>query len=196
MDRKVDGPMSFIATWRAVWLLSLLCSACIAGFEIRSCAIHYKSTFDTQKSGYNTQEAVKLLTAMSADDRDIYAQTQLSLDLVFPLTYGCFFVGLIGLFWPYNIARLIVYFPIAMSLADILENILVAYFAQNFGKTSLSDSLIWIASTATVMKWNLLAFTLWFPIGCGAIVFLCRKIRMWLRPADSAKPSATLDAPE
>jgi hypothetical protein len=107
--------------------------------------------------GYTPAEAQQLLAALGAPGRHLYATTQLTLDVIFPLVYGLFFAVLMVRLYPLEQAG-ILFTPLLMVVADLAENVLTAILAWNY--TGPLSVLAWFAAGCTVAKWIALVITL------------------------------------
>jgi hypothetical protein len=80
---------------------------------------------------YSPEHVTALLRRLGAEGRYLYAWSELTLDVLFPFTYGLLFSLLIAQLFP-QWGRLILLLPLTAALFDILENISIAYMAFTF----------------------------------------------------------------
>jgi hypothetical protein len=86
-----------------------------------------------------------------------YAITEVTLDLIFPISYGLFLAIFIVQVFPEDLAKYLVFVPLLASLCDLIENISLAWMAWNF-KTSekIPGLLAELTFVFTKMKFVLL----------------------------------------
>ena len=147
--RQLDG----IATWPIFALLVVLFVLCSLGFQWRSkvmreIAGHEVKLFDIRDS-YTPDEARELLKTIDERGRQIYAITQLTLDLVFPFIYGGLFV--ITLYKLYGNPGYLLLVPLIAVVGDLLENLMTAYLALSY-KEGVASPVAQVASTFTTVK--------------------------------------------
>ena len=120
-------------TWKGIAILVVLSLGCFYGFGAR---LERLSAY----SGGKSFEQIKILDArywytpaqartffenLGPAGRNIYAISELTLDLVFLATYGLLFAVLIRNLYPPKLAWLVV-LPFAASTFDLLENVTLA----------------------------------------------------------------------
>jgi hypothetical protein len=147
---RVYGRMTFLTTWPAVGLLFVAFLVCQFGFNLRAEALGLgKEVLDTQR-WYTPADARRLLEDLGPDGRTLYARTEVTLDLEFPVVYGSLFVALIGNLFPPPAARRVAFVPVLGGFADWVENGLAAYLAWTFD--GREDPLARVAAVATAVK--------------------------------------------
>lgn len=122
----------------------------LAGFEYRGRLFgkHVK-TLDAHRLEVYTPADVKAFFEELGDrNRKIYAWTQVTFDIAFPLVYGVLFALLIVCFYPEEWARWLVMIPCVGVVADVLENITSAVLAWSY--TGDESSLSWAATVFTL----------------------------------------------
>ena len=158
-------------------LLTVLVVVLTAGFKWRNTEMqHYAgeqhvAPLDGQWCGYTPTDVDDLFAKLGADGRKFYAKSEVSLDLVFPFTYGAL---LIMLAWRLSRPpwRSIVVVLAALTVAaDLTENGLISYLA--FTYSDQVQPLAEVANLATLTKWYLLAAAV-VGLGVGALVKLCK----------------------
>jgi hypothetical protein len=156
---NVYGKLSFIATRPVIGLMVVLGLLAMGQFSVRDHALGPGAdTLDGKYQGYTPEQAHEWLCRMGESGRDLYARTQLTLDIAFPIVYGCLWAGLLARWWPCAWARRLVWAPFLTVLADYAENIQAAYLAWTFNPDVVSPVGRW-ASVATVVKWRLVFLT-------------------------------------
>ena len=131
---------------------------CVAGLAWRQSRLAGLDLLDG-RGWYTPEEAAALFDALDrldASARAVYAATALTIDMVFPASYGLLLAVLLFRLFPGG-ARLYV-LPLAVALADALENITVAVLALSHDGTP--SPLAWPGAVFTLVKWVLLLATL------------------------------------
>ena len=99
---------------------------------------------------YSMDEVQAKLDIYGADGRRLYAWASVTLDLLFPISYSCFFVGMIIRLAESNILRWLVVVPMMLASVDLLENIQFCIMLNQF--PDLSESQVNLASLTTIIK--------------------------------------------
>ena len=107
---------------------------------------------------YTPADAHQFFQAIGARGRRLYAVTQITLDVLFPLAYGTLLATLIVSLCDEPYARLLVLAPLLTAAADLLENITTAYLAFRFNDQV--SSLASAAASFTAAKWSLFSLSL------------------------------------
>ena len=145
-------------TWPVAALLFILFLACAEGFELRRKALGFENTALDRRRWYTPVEARDFLKNIGERGRKIYAATELTLDLLFPIVYGALFSILLIHVYPRESGKNLLLVPVLAVLADIGENFTAAYLALQFdGQVS---SVARLAAVFTLVKSVLLAITL------------------------------------
>jgi hypothetical protein len=156
------------ATWpRALLLFALFC-LCVGVFELRSRALGYAhKVLDGRWRGYSPEDVRKFFEAIGEDGRRLYARTERTLDVAFPIIYGSLFVTLLILLYERHGAKYLVLVPILQVLMDFGENFTLSSLARRFdGKAQPRAKL---AVVFTRIKFLLLAISA-LLIGVGLII--------------------------
>lgn len=162
------------ATWTVFILLLVLGGLCWLGFKWRDKALSERAggekitTFDGRYA-YTPQEAHDLLEMMGKRGRRLYAFTQVTLDLIYPLVYSSLF--LIMIFRLYGDPGYLLLVPVIAFVADLLENFTNIYLALSHRQGSV-PSLARFSSLCTWVKWS--------GVTISAILILVG-IAVWLR---------------
>lgn len=145
-------------TWPVVALLFILFVACAQGFELRRKALGFENATLDSRRWYTPVEARDFLKNIGERGRKIYAATELTLDLLFPIVYGALFSILLIHVYARETGKNLLLVPVLTALADIGENLTAAYLTLQFdGQVS---SLARVAAVFTLVKSVLLAITL------------------------------------
>ncbi len=131
---------------------------CAAGLAWRQARLAGLDLLDG-RGWYTPEEAAALFDALDqldASARAVYATTALTIDMVFPACYGLLLAVL--LFRLFRGGPRLFVLPLAVALADALENITIAALALSHDGTP--SRLAWPAAVFTLVKWVLLVATL------------------------------------
>ena len=162
------------ATWRIVLAALVGVAGCLAGLAWRQARLAGLDLLDG-RGWYTPAEAAALFDALDRLDdgaRVVYATTALTIDMIFPLSYGLLFAVL--LFRVFRGGAPLYLLPVAVALADALENITVAALALTHD--GAPSALAWLAATFTVVKAGLSVATL-AVTGVGGMRWMWVRIR-------------------
>jgi hypothetical protein len=151
MEERVYGRFSFIATWPVAALLFVAALVCNFGFQIRAEKLGPENKIPDARLWYTPPEIRDLFERMGEGGRNIYALTQVTLDLIFPAAYGGLFAAFIARVYRPATARVLAALPLLAVTADLTENALLAYYAWNFDGKAW-PLLISVATMATALK--------------------------------------------
>jgi hypothetical protein len=115
--------------WTAAALM-LLFVLCGQAFETRKTTLGFPSL--DSRFTYSAADAQSLMNDLGPAGRRHYATSELTLDLLFPLTYGFLFALLLAHLYPPPAARYLVLVPLADAVFDLLENVSIATLALTF----------------------------------------------------------------
>jgi hypothetical protein len=203
------------ATWPRLFALALAVLAASAMFELRSAALrpapvpdkpegrtngteHWTTGPDGRRSGYTADELHEYFKGLGPDGRALYAGTQKTLDVFFPLVYGSLFLGVLARAVPGRSRwRWWAWAPVCMVLADLGENALLAHLAEHFPAEPTpgwAETAV-IAAKFTGVKWALYDFILYF---LGPVALLWRgfdcfpRVAAWWRTRrpDTSAPAS------
>jgi|SRR5947209_13254391 len=166
-------------TWARIGLLWAGCVGCVVAFDLRQHVTRLEAGRDPgpvpdSRFFYTAAEATAYLDAIGPRGRELFADTQLTLDLLFPALYGGLFVSLVARLCPLRVARCAVWLPVAAVACDLGENVLLAAAARRFdGRVS---DLAAVAAYCTAAKWVLLGLT-----GLAIVVGGLSSAVAWLR---------------
>lgn len=121
---------------------------------------------DTQL-GYSPERAFELLQVLdSAGKLGLYAVTQATLDLLYPLVYGLLLHQVLHRL---SGSRRVALLPVAAAVADLVENATIIVLAVAYPTTL--RSVAWFAAGATVAKLVLLGASLLVVAGYGVVAW-------------------------
>ena len=128
---------------------------CMLGFQYLTARLGGPMLDELQ--GYDREALTDHLLLYGAAGRSLHQIFTLTLDMVFPLVYGAFFGGLLGLAArPFaSVARLAPAAVLPVMLVDWTENLQLAALLGGF--PDLSDAQIAAASFTTQVKFGLIA---------------------------------------
>ena len=173
---RIRSGLQRLATRRVVIPTVLVALPCVAGFQWRDTRLGGLELLDTRQ-WYTPEQAAALFGALDRLDsraRVVYAWTEVSIDLIFPVAYGLLFALL--LLRVFDRGRPFYLLPIAGAVADVLENLSVALLASTYDGATTSWTRV--AAVFTLLKSGLLLATSVAAVG-GAI----RWLWVVLRPA-------------
>jgi hypothetical protein len=121
---------------------------------------------DGDLGGYDGAEARDFLAGLGERGRRLYATTEVTLDLAFPLVYVTLLAVLIVRVYAERTAKYLVLLPALGGVADVLENCILAYLAWSFD--GQASGWARVASAFTLLKSYALIATL-VAIAVGAV---------------------------
>lgn len=124
--------------------------ACIVGFIWRRGQLKLEPP--DAKSRYSPDELYAFLEGIGENGRRLYAWTQVTLDVIYPVVYCLLFAVLLVVLWRWEKLRCLVLLPLLTGVFDLLENFTTAYLAATFsaGRNEVLGGLSPILSTG---KW-------------------------------------------
>ncbi|WP_169975779.1 hypothetical protein [Tautonia rosea] len=137
-------------TWPNVALLLVAFLACLKGFDWRQKWLGPSSDLPDARLGYTPDELRAVFDAWGQGRCQLYAITQVTLDAAFPLVYGLLFALCVARLFTGDRGRWLVVVPLLAMLADLVENVILAFLAWSARETI--PPLAWIASAATLTK--------------------------------------------
>jgi hypothetical protein len=177
MAGRVYGRLSFVKTWPAVALLFVAFGLCQVGFGLRA---RYLGPCNEVPDGlwpnYTDEELHCRLAKFGPAGRNVYAVTECTLDVAFPLVCTALFAALLARVYSRKTARRLVFVPLLAMVADLCENACLAYLAWSFEDGHVAWSC-W-AAACTAVKYLLYMLSLAL-VGVGAVLTLvrCRRHR-------------------
>ena len=142
---QVYGRLSFLTTWPMVALLFALLWLCTVGFAVRA---KWLGPAPDSEVWYTPGQLHARLARFGLEGRNIYALTELTLDLVFPTIYAGLFAGLIGRVFSPKTASWLALAPLLALCCDLAENFQFSYFAWTFQEDIVPWSYFAALSTA------------------------------------------------
>ena len=158
-----------LATRRVVFPTVLAALLCVTAFEWRDARLGGLELLDTRQ-WYTPEQADALFGALDRLDpcaRTVYALTEVSVDLIFPVAYGLLLALL--LLRLFGDARPFYLLPIAGAVADVCENISIALLAATYA--GAPSSWTRVAAVFTLLKSMLILAALAVALA-GAIRWL------------------------
>lgn len=174
--------------WRQIGWLALGTLACVGAFALRGAVLEMGASAEPGRTPdgrwwYTPGEARTYLDALGPRGRALYAATQLSLDVVFPLLYGGLFAALLVRLLPDGFARWLVWAPVLMVAADLGENVLLASVAS--GRLAASPLPVQTAACLTLLKWSLF-YVLAVVLALGSVAAVTGLRTQGAAPAEAA----------
>lgn len=148
------------ATWRRIGLLLAGCVVCVVLFAVHELLLAQFVPKDAGMmpdacaTGYSPEYVRDYLQRLGPVGQNLFTAIHLTVDVAFPVLYAGLFIGLIVRLCPPGFARFWIWVPVAAALADLGENILLAYLAVTFN--GQPSNLASLASWITITKWLLI----------------------------------------
>ncbi|MDX2045069.1 MAG: hypothetical protein SF097_27915 [Acidobacteriota bacterium] len=150
MCNSIYQRVNRIATWRIGIFLFVANLACIAGFNWRRNQLKMESP--DAKQSYSPDDLYVFLSGIGESGRWLYAWTQVTLDVIYPVVYCLLFAVLLVVLYRGEKLRCLVLLPMLTGIFDLLENFTTAYLAATF-KTGRNDALASVAPIFSTGKW-------------------------------------------
>lgn len=161
---------------RVITALLVVAAGCMALFTLRERYFDVGQLLDSRIRGYSPDDIVTLFDRLGTNRR-IYAITELSLDVIFPVAYAALLVS--GLLWGFGRGTRLIILPVVAAIADFSENILIAWMAWTY--PPLSTGLPALAAVLTKLKYLFFGTSL-VALGAGT----WRRVREWWPPVPGA----------
>lgn len=155
---SIGATVERCATWRIAVASLVGVVGCVAGLAWRQARLAGLDLLDS-RGWYTPAEAAALFDALDQLDssaRVVYATTALTIDMVFPASYGLLFAIL--LYRLFGGGAPLYLLPLALAVADVLENVTVAALALSHA--GAPSPLAWLAAVFTLVKTVLIVATL------------------------------------
>jgi hypothetical protein len=137
-----------LATWSVAGLLVVVIMLASQAFVGRHSAYFPTEQLLDDRRWYTPADVSHLLNDLG-NRRYIYSATELTLDVIYPLSYGLLFAILISqLMGPRRDWALLM--PILTVVFDLAENFLIAYMIFSFDGSE--TNLAWVAAVCTLAK--------------------------------------------
>lgn len=183
-----------MARWWVIVLLFALSLICRAGFELRYWALKTEAVRthaqvndddlrvpDVRWRGYGPDELGAYFTLIGRNGRELFIQTQKTLDLAFPFIYCLLLASLLVSLYPWERMRWIVFLPLIAAAFDLAENASNIYLASVFVEGQPARDFARVASAFTTAKCaGLMACLIAVAVG------LVAKIYLWLAPSSGS----------
>ena len=169
MRDRIRPVLQRLATRRVVIPAVLAALLCVAAFQWRDARLGGLELLDTRQ-WYAPEEAAALFVALDRLDpraRAVYAWTEVSVDLIFPVAYGLLLA--LALLRLYGNGRPVYLLPLAGAVADVVENISIALLAAVYD--GAPSSWARVAAVFTLLKSVLLLAAL-AAVASGVIRWL------------------------
>ncbi|MDE2732641.1 MAG: hypothetical protein OXI38_14750 [Bacteroidota bacterium] len=111
--------------------------------------------------GYTHSEAVTALESYGESGRRVYAWGSMTLDLLLPLLYASFMVGLIYRFRPAERWWMLAYLPLGVALLDLGENVQVVLMLTGYPNISVGQ----VAAASLFTSLKVVTFFLCLALG-------------------------------
>src|SRR4029453_12972164 len=112
------------------WFIALIVG--VALFLLRRKFLGGAATPDSFWLGYTPAQVADFLRQIGPGGRALYAWTQLTLDVAFPIVYVVCIARPIARTAPPAIGPLLIWLPFAVAVFDLAENVATAYLAWTF----------------------------------------------------------------
>ena len=152
----IQSALVFLNNFGIALVASVIFTLCIIIFKVRRERLATtKPAPDIRFAGYTYSEIYDWLHELNPAGRRLYAASQWTLDLAFPLAYGALFASLIAILvnsldTRAHMLGVAIVLPAATVVLDLIENTLTSYMACVYPR--LSAPLIAVASTTTRLK--------------------------------------------
>ena len=148
--------IALFANQSTIFSLILSFIGCVILFQIRKRCIG-KDIPDVWLHWYTPSDVKRFLDDLETKKkRWLYALSEVTVDVIFPVTYGLLAMltlyYLIGHSQPHPIWLL--YLPLVTVAADLLENVTVAWLALTHQTCASPRKLAWVTATSTFIKWR------------------------------------------
>ena len=139
-------------------LAAVLCLVC---FQWRQCRLGDIKVLD-ERLWYTPKQAADFVEALRKHDASapfMYATTELTLDVVFPIAYGLLFsILLFRLYEHRGFFSHLYLLALGAAVFDVLENIFVVLLVVSYDGTPMRFA--YVAATLTLVKWMLIVATM------------------------------------
>ncbi len=165
-----------LATWPVVAILVVVLLIANQSFAGRREVLGDQVQVLDGRRWYTPADVQQLFTVMG-DQRFFYAVSEITLDLIYPLSYGLLLAILIVRTWGNRFEWFLV-FPLITVIADlILENGTIFYMAISF--TGATTPLAWVAAVGTLLKSIFLLISLVIILNGGVLALFTQPARRY-----------------
>ena len=172
MPTLINFLSEYIATWPGFSLLVVVLLLCISVFKWRTnkLMLGAENALLDSRFWYIPTDVQSFFAYINRnigrEGLNLYALTQITLDIIFAIAYGTLFAALIVRLYGAEIDWRLVIIPILAATADLSENVTTAYLAWSY--SNASSPLAWLACGFTLMKWIMFFLSL-FLIAIGGL---------------------------
>jgi hypothetical protein len=154
MQRLYEQLNKLTNRYAFAWLLVGIV-VCNLGFAWRSAKFGSEKKLLDARFWYSQTEAQEFLNDLEPGGRNLYAATELTLDILYPLVYTATLGVLMLWLYPENVAKKLLVLPMMGGGFDLPENIQLAFLALTFDG---SESVVAVtAALCTATKFVFLA---------------------------------------
>jgi len=146
-----------LATWPAFAAALVAAAACWGAFRWRRSKLGAQHTLLDSRFWYKPKEVQELFDTLGEPGRKLYAVTQVTVDLVFPLAYGLLFAMAIVRLYGTPAASWLLFLPLLTVVFDLAENVLTAYLA--WPPRHKGPAIVRLAATCTATKFTFFALS-------------------------------------
>ena len=156
----------------SLFVLAVLIGGCLIGFDFREQALGKVP----DKYIFVTATIINdfLKQPNNPSGRYLYAATQATLDVVFPIVYCTLFGIIIAQLFSQKTAMRLLMLPLLVFILDLTENAVLIYLALDYEKLKPLTNP-WLAVALTRTKWLFIATTLVTIVAGIACLFTSRK---------------------
>ncbi len=173
-----------LANWRAVLVIFLIAVVVfnLGLFPWRSARLKDLARQDIgivdTMFAYTPDQVYQKIPAYGVQGRQLYALTELTIDLVYPALYNLFLILTMTLvfrqaFPGQSAWQKLRYLPFAVWASDYAENICIAILLLSYSQRL--NALAWVASFFTTTKWSVGIASLGLVV-MGLVVWLIKRI--------------------
>lgn len=144
--------------------LVLVIAVCLKQFADRNAALAPHAAPDG-RFWYDADVLRGILSAFSDEQRALYARSELTLDVVFPMAYGSLLAILAAWAFAEPRSQRVVLLPLVAAASDLVENVLNAWLASAYpdGPWALGT----VAGAFTAIKWVAAGTSVLLVAGAG-----------------------------
>ena len=149
-------------SWQLVALLVLLSILCVVAFRWRSCVMGADFP-DLWRHWYTPVEVQKFLGGLEGKIRRLYAISELTVDVVFPVCYSGLAIILMAVLMKISAClawQWLLYLPLLTAVADLSENVSVAFLALTFDQNDPPRKFAYVTAISSFVKWKSSYFVL------------------------------------
>jgi hypothetical protein len=138
--------------------------------------------------GYTPGEIRSLFEDWGVGRRELYARTEVTLDLAFPLVYGTLFAVFSARLFRKGLWRWALLVPLSGALADLIENFMIAYLAWSYD--GHESPLVRAAACFTEVKFVCFVASLLLLLAGGVVGLRRDKTSIQIYASSAPRPSS------